>query len=183
MSVLLGFLEGRIGLGPVVFVITFLLLVSIWALLAFRWGIRLAGAAAAVMVVVGSVIFLAVASTRMIGIGGPTRISIAATPTATPTPAPSPTPTATPLPQMGLLYSDDFSDPSSGWEVASDEQGEVGYSDGEYYVLVDKPNWTYWGTPFRIFTDFRLEVDARKVAGPDANEFGVAARLRDTNNY
>ncbi|MGB5933984.1 MAG: sugar-binding protein, partial [Anaerolineae bacterium] len=87
-----------------------------------------------------------------------------------------------PTPEMVLLYSDDFSDPSSGWTVSSDEDVEKGYSGGEYYILVKKPNWVSWGYAGRTFTDFRLEVDARKVAGPDLNELGVVVRRRDNDN-
>jgi len=96
IGVLLGFMEGRIGLGPVVGVITLLLLLSIWALLAFRWGIRLAGAAAAVMVVVGSVLFLIVTALRLIPIGVPSATPVALA--GSPTPQPMPTPTPAPLP-------------------------------------------------------------------------------------
>ena len=83
----------------------------------------------------------------------------------------------------GLLYSDDFSDPSSGWDVYSDEDSDKGYSDGEYYILVKTTDLVSWGNPGRTFTDFRLEVDARKVAGPDDNQFGVIARYRDSDNF
>ncbi len=100
-----------------------------------------------------------------------------------PTPASTVALTATPSPQIGLLYSDDFSDPSSGWDVSSDEDVENGYSDGEYYTLVKKPDWVAWGNPGCTIADFRLEVDARKVAGPDDNEFGVIVRYRDNGNY
>jgi len=106
-------------------------------------------------------------------------------PQVSPTPQPSPqvSPTPQPSPQTGLLYSDDFSDPSSGWLVLPGEDDEKGYSDGEYYVLVNKPNLASWGRPGRTFTDFRLEVDARKVAGPDDNGFGVVVRYRDSANF
>lgn len=86
ISVLLGFIEGRIGLGPVVAVMAFLLLLSIWVLLALRWGLRLAGATAAAMVVVGSAIFLLVVFAKAyLGISPPPAIPIAAV-TITPTP-------------------------------------------------------------------------------------------------
>jgi len=103
IGVLLGFIEGRIGLGPVVAVITLLLVLSIWVLLTFRWGIRLAGAAAAAMVVVGSVLFLIVTALRLIPIGVPSATPVAVAPSPTPqpmataTPAPLP-PTPTPSP-------------------------------------------------------------------------------------
>jgi len=110
MSLLLGFIEGRIGLGPVVGVIILLLLLSIWVLLAFRWGLRLAGTAAAVMVVVGSVIFLVVVLGQVnLGISLPSTTTMAvatitpippagALPTSTRTPAPTAPPIVTSIP-------------------------------------------------------------------------------------
>lgn len=91
--------------------------------------------------------------------------------------------TPTPSPQEGLLYSDDFSDSSSGWDVFADEDSEAGYYDGEYYVLVNTPNWVAWGNPSLTFNDFRLEIDAEKWAGPDNNNFGVIVRYVDSDNF
>lgn len=92
IGVLLGFMEGRIGLGPVVGVITLLLLLSIWALLAFRWGIRLAGASAAAMVIVGSVLFLIATAARIMPFGAPSATPVALAPSPTPQPMPAPLP-------------------------------------------------------------------------------------------
>jgi len=81
------------------------------------------------------------------------------------------------------IFSDDFSDPSSGWHVGSDEDVEYGYSNGEYYVLVKTPDWVAWGNPSRTFTDFRLEVDARLVIWTGNNTSGVLVRYRDERNF
>lgn len=102
------------------------------------------------------------------------------TPTAIP--PPSRTSTATPLPSGSLLFGDDFSDPSSGWTMFSGENTEKGYADGEYYVVVNKQDAVSWGSPGGSFSNLRLEVDARKVAGPDDNSFGVVVRRRDDDN-
>ena len=93
ISVLLGFLEGRVGLGAVVGVVTFLLLIAIWVLLVVRWGVRLAGVAAAVMVIVGSVIFLIVTTARLIPFGVPVSTPVALAPSPTPKQVPAHTPT------------------------------------------------------------------------------------------
>jgi len=111
ISVLLGFLEGRVGLGAVVGVVTFLLLIAIWVLLVVRWGVRLAGVAAAVMVIVGSVIFLIAATARVIPFSVPGATPVAVVPSPTPQqmaaltatslpPAPT-TPPSTPAPPPG----------------------------------------------------------------------------------
>lgn len=123
ISVFLGFLEGRLGLGPVVAVITLLLVLCIWGLLAFRWGIRVAGAAAAAMVIVGSVIFLVVAAARVIPFGGPgaTPVAAGASPTPEPTltsaPLPS-TPTPSPAEEPGTFVEGDC-------RITEDREGDI----------------------------------------------------------
>lgn len=189
ISILLGFLEGRIGVGTVAGVIIFLLVVAIWVLLAIRWGVRVAGAAAAVMVIVGSVLFLIVAAARLIPFGVSRATPVAVAPSPTPQPMATSTSASIPtsLPTVLLSSSadearafadpilvaiagrppdldDDFSDPGSGWEIRMDDAGEMGYKEGEYFVISRGPDAGDWaGTP--EFSDFVLEVDVRFVSG------------------
>jgi TolB protein len=114
ISLLLGFLKGEIGLGPAVAVMSFLLVLSIWVLLVFRWGIRLAGIAAAVMVMVGSALFLIVSLFQLIPTGFPGATPVAVAPSATPkqvatlTPTtPKPTPSPLPAEQCRIAYQQD----------------------------------------------------------------------------
>ncbi len=72
-------------------------------------------------------------------------------------------------------YQDDFSDPSSGWPVATyaegERSGEVGYKDGEYFLIADPVSAQYRGTgnwlevPALYVSDFVMEFDARFVSG------------------
>ncbi|HET90635.1 MAG TPA: DUF1080 domain-containing protein [Chloroflexi bacterium] len=82
-----------------------------------------------------------------------------------------------------LPWSDDFSDPTSGWRAESDATAEVGYRDGVMRVLVAVPNSLAWASAERQFSDFHLTVEATQVAGPDDNEYGVLVRVKDPNHF
>jgi hypothetical protein len=93
-------------------------------------------------------------------------------------------PTPTPVPPGTPLFSDDFSDPESGWSERSDEEVERRYEDGEYVILVKKDNWATWtwGTE-ETFADFTLEAEVRQVEGPESARFGLIFRHRDNGNF
>lgn len=109
-------------------------------------------------------------------------------PTIAPSPSPAP-PTRTPAPTFTavvgppVLFSDDFSDPGSGWDRLQTDEGVTDYDRGGYRILVNKPQSDYWANPGRMFGDVRIEVDATKAGGPDDNDFGVICRYQDTGNF
>jgi hypothetical protein len=82
-----------------------------------------------------------------------------------------------------LPWSDDFSDPASGWQAESDSSAEVGYHEGVMRILVASPNRLAWASAERELSDFRLTVEATQVAGPDDNEYGVLVRMRDADHF
>lgn len=82
-----------------------------------------------------------------------------------------------------LPWSDDFSDPASGWQAESDASAEVGYHEGVMRVLVKSPNRLAWASTGREFSNFNLVVEATQIAGPDDNEYGVLARMKDTSHF
>jgi hypothetical protein len=59
---------------------------------------------------------------------------------------------------------DDFSNPNSGWPVASDAVASVGYESGEYRILVKQADYIVRAGPGIPASDFHCEVDARSVA-------------------
>ena len=65
--------------------------------------------------------------------------------------------------EPSLLFSDDFSNPSSGWSVGQSGGFIEKYVDGEYYVKINEDNYLCWRVaPFRsVPTSFIVEVDAR----------------------
>jgi hypothetical protein len=93
--------------------------------------------------------------------------------------------TATPTRQQTrVLFEDDFSSDSSGWEEGdySEEsvQGGVGYGPGYYYVVAEGES-LMWGLAYRSFDDLVIEVEATQVeGGPENNNgYGVGCRVQD----
>jgi len=82
-----------------------------------------------------------------------------------------------------VLFQDDFSLDSSGWDRYVDSTYEANYADGGYRISVQTPNTWAWTTPRVSLGDVRIEVDASKAAGPDNNIFGIVCRYQDWRNY
>lgn len=85
-----------------------------------------------------------------------------------------------------VLYAADFDDPAQAadWELYNDGIIAAQIAEGMLVVSVnaleDKGAWS--GLNY-TFEDFVLEVDARKLAGPDNNGIVVIFRLTDAANY
>lgn len=82
-----------------------------------------------------------------------------------------------------VLFQDDFSDPSSGWDQISAEDGITDYIDGAYRIYVNSTNTDIWSNPGLNFSDAQIEVEAEKIGGDDNNDFGIVCRYKDTNNF
>jgi hypothetical protein len=83
-----------------------------------------------------------------------------------------------------LLFSDDFSDTGSGWDVNSASDGSTGYASGAYRVVVTTTDMMLWGNPYQTFqNDVRIAVDATKSGGPDDNALGILCRYQDVDNF
>jgi hypothetical protein len=87
-----------------------------------------------------------------------------------------------PLPE-GVLFKDDFSDTSSGWDRVNVSDGITDYENGIYRILVNTDNTDVWANPGLNFNDTVVEVEAAKVGGPDDNDFGIICRYEDTSNF
>jgi hypothetical protein len=86
-------------------------------------------------------------------------------------------------PTSDVLFSDDFSDTSSGWDRVSADNGVTDYTDSQYRIFVNSAQHDFWANPGQSFSDVSVEVDATKAAGPDNNDFGVICRYQDTQNF
>ena len=123
-----------------------------------------------------------------------------ATPTATVTPEVTQTPAVvspTQLPTIamaatsvstlpaGSLLMDDFSDPSSGWQIQSTDEYAIGYADGQYRVYVATDQYDVWGEPLKAydFADLQIEVDAGQISGPEDALYGVIVREQDDDTF
>jgi uncharacterized repeat protein (TIGR01451 family) len=61
-------------------------------------------------------------------------------------------------------YTDDFSDPDSGWPVRDDSNVRIGYTGGQYQIwLKNSLGWSV--TPGAKATDFTAAVSARRTSG------------------
>lgn len=83
----------------------------------------------------------------------------------------------------GILFQDDFSDTSSGWDRVNSDEGVTDYANGEYRILVNTDNTDVWANPGLSFSDTQIEVDARKAGGPDDNDFGLICRYENSENF
>ena len=61
--------------------------------------------------------------------------------------------------------------------------GIMDYDGSGYRILVTERESNVWASPQRTFRDARLEVDAGKLGGPDANRIGVICRSDGVNHY
>jgi len=97
---------------------------------------------------------------------------------------------AAPGQPSNVLFKDDFSDTSSGWDSVNNADGVTDYTDGAYEIQVntigEKGNGLdMWANPGQDFSgDVRVEVDATKIGGPDNNDLGLICRYNKTSdNY
>ncbi len=82
-----------------------------------------------------------------------------------------------------VLFQDDFSNTSSGWDQVEVEEGITNYVDGRYRIFVNTTNMDVWANPGLNFSDVIVEVDTAKEGGPDDNDFGLICRYQDVNNF
>lgn len=87
------------------------------------------------------------------------------------------------VPSGNVLFQDDFSDQSSGWLQGRDDIGLTEYSEGGFRIYVASETSAKVSIPRLQFTDVRIQVEAKKIGGPDDNDFGVVCRYKDQNNF
>lgn len=90
---------------------------------------------------------------------------------------------STPSDLTPLPYTDEFDNPTSGWETLSDLSAEVRYDRSALRILVKQENLAQWSFAGKRFADGVLEVEARALGGPLDNGFGVIFRAQDAKNF
>jgi hypothetical protein len=88
-----------------------------------------------------------------------------------------------PVPSGSVLYQDDFSSAASGWNRVQNDGGIMDYDGSGYRILVTAAEANVWSTQHRDFRDVRVEVDAGKLGGPDANRIGLICRADGESHY
>jgi hypothetical protein len=94
--------------------------------------------------------------------------------------------TAAPGEEMGpfILMMDDFSDPSSGWDIYTGEYGRVAYDRGGYLVEATVEGEYNWGVAGVDYADVRIEVDVSvlETAANLNDAFGVDCRIQSNGD-
>jgi len=112
----------------------------------------------------------------------PTDAAPTLAPEATENTAPQPT-EAQQTGSMDVLFFDDFSDPNSGWDRFSNDEGLTDYDNGVYLIGIYQESWFYWANPYQFFGDVVVEVEAQKVTGEDDMSYGIVCRHQDVDNW
>jgi hypothetical protein len=86
-----------------------------------------------------------------------------------PTPQPAPA-------EPGILFRDDFSQTTSGWDSHTGADLTTDYVDGRYLIAVEEPGVDVWARPGLALTDLVFEAVTQYAAGPLNNEFGLICR-------
>jgi hypothetical protein len=86
-------------------------------------------------------------------------------------------------PSGTILFQDDFSKPTSGWDRLQATEGIMDYDAGGYRMLVNSLQTNFWATPRLDLSDTRIEVDTGKLAGPDENRIGLVCRFNGSEYY
>jgi hypothetical protein len=85
-----------------------------------------------------------------------------------------------------IIFSDDFSSPTSGWTRTNQDGHLLSYSEGSYLTIapMHERGWVNVGMSPTKFTDAVLSVDFHIVSG-DSNDTSaiVAWRVQDWKNY
>jgi hypothetical protein len=82
------------------------------------------------------------------------------------------------IPAGQVLLQDDFSNPSSGWDVGDHSGGRSGYVDGEYFVIaMPDGSGVRFGFRSEVARDFVAEVDARLTGGRQGEAVYLGVRL------
>lgn len=87
----------------------------------------------------------------------------------------------------GILFQDDFSNPASGvWFIDQTANITRGHTDGEFRIFVNNDESSYVYPPTwtqQSFGDVRIEVDVRRVSGPDDASAYLLCRRADQRQY
>jgi hypothetical protein len=84
----------------------------------------------------------------------------------------------------GLYFSDDFSDPNSGWQTSTTQNGSVEYEDGAYVIEANNSSNVMWGKANRDFIDVLIDTDVQALTGEsnDNNSISVDCRVQSNGN-
>jgi len=81
-----------------------------------------------------------------------------------------------------LLFEDNFSNPTSGWEVSS-QGGLKDYYNGTYHISIADPNIFSWSVAQQSYGDIAISVDAAFTGPAEMAELGVICRMQNSQDF
>lgn len=94
------------------------------------------------------------------------------------------TPTANAaVPQEQTLFSDDFSDATSGWPSGTTESSEYGYQSNGYRILAIGQGSAPWVSRNGMYDNLSLYVDAAPISSNSSGYYGLICRIQNAQNF
>ena len=88
------------------------------------------------------------------------------------------------LASNAVLFQDDFSNPKSGWDRASQGGNSTDYADGKYRITLSTPQQDIWANPYQYFDqDIIVEVDVWQNPSTVQAAYGIICGYSDLNNF
>jgi hypothetical protein len=88
------------------------------------------------------------------------------------------------VPEDGVLFSDDFSDPDSGWGDGENETALREYRDGQYVIEIFETGWFIWVNPDAgSLFDTRTTVTITNAGDALDPTFGVICNYQDDGAF
>jgi len=104
-------------------------------------------------------------------------------PVATHTEVPAPTILPSSTPETTVLFSDDFSEPSSRYDYA-DDTGEIKQSEGGLSISITELDWiSFANIPGYEYEDVAIEVDVFSADGDPEDAYGITCRSTESSEY
>jgi hypothetical protein len=83
-----------------------------------------------------------------------------------------------------ILFFDDFNgEQDCGWASYSRGGGVASVENASMQLTVNQPGQLWWTNPTRNFDDVVIRAEARQVAGPNDNAYGLICRYQNEENF
>jgi serine/threonine protein kinase len=93
------------------------------------------------------------------------------------------TATRTVTPQEIILFSDDFTNPESGWPSDQTLNSEYGYQSNSYRIFAIGNGSVPWVSRDGVYDNVSLYVDATPISGNANGYYGLLCRIRNDQNF
>lgn len=88
-----------------------------------------------------------------------------------------------PSPGNPIQFFDDFTNPDPSWFLQDDEISTTQFANGGLRLLLNEPDYLTFTSVDVFAEDIIIEVEAKKIGGPEENSFGVVCRQQGETYY